>query len=301
MTQPCLPPERSPASPGFALPSGATDCHMHLFGRAPAYPYVAERDYTPAEDNLGAVRSLYRTLGVDRFVAVQPSVYGADNRAQLDLARAVGLEFRIVAVLPPDLPDAEMMRLHEEGVRGIRFILAHPGGLDLARLEHTADRAQAFGWHLEFLLKPAQLLELAPRLAGLSCPVSVDHMAFLPAEQGTTQPGFQALLRLLRHEHAWVKFSGAYRLSSAPDDYTALRPLADAIVGTCPDRIVWGSDWPHVGQMTAMPRTTPLLDALADWVPDPAQRHRILVDNPCRLYGFTLSQTRNTTRNGDMA
>ena len=287
MTKLCLAPDPNPKPPAFALPAGATDSHMHLFGTAPRYPYVGERDYTPAEAPAAAARKLYDTLGIQRFVAIQPSVYGLDNSCQLDFAADVGLPFRAVVVLPPETSDREMTQLHDRGVRGIRYILAHPGGLDTAHLERSADRARTFGWHLEFLLKPEQLIELAPRLEKLSCPVSCDHLAFVKPDLGIAQPAFQALLRLLESGHGWVKFSGAYRVSGQPDRYDAVLPFARKLADTRPDRIVWGSDWPHVGQMDKMPSTTMLLDLLQTWVPDEAQRRRILVDNPAEFYGFT--------------
>jgi 2-pyrone-4,6-dicarboxylate lactonase len=130
------------------------------------------------------------------------------------------------------------------------------------------------------------LLELAPRLAKLRCPVSFDHLAFMRAEEGIEQPAFQALLRLLQDGNSWVKLSGAYRVSGIAEQYEAVLPLARDIMTTRPDRVVWGSDWPHVGQISKMPHTTPLLDLLRDWVPGEAERHRVLVENPATLYGF---------------
>lgn len=286
MTKLCLAPDPDPSAPSFVLPERATDCHMHLFGTAPTFPYVADRDYTPAEANAASARALYDRFGIKRFVTIQPSVYGLDNRCQLEFAAAVGLPFRAIVVLPPDVSDQEMTKLHERGVRGLRYILAHPGGLDLDNLERSADRARAFGWHLEFLLKPEQLIELAPRLMKLSCPVSCDHIAFIRPDLGITQPAFQALERLLGSGHGWVKFSGAYRISGKAEYYDAVLPLARSLADNFPDRIVWGSDWPHVGQMQTMPGTTPLLNLLEDWVPDEQMRRRILVDNPDVLYGF---------------
>jgi predicted TIM-barrel fold metal-dependent hydrolase len=286
MTKLCLAPAPNSPAPSFVLPEGATDCHMHLFGTAPTFPYVADRDYTPAEASAASARALYDKLGIKRFVAIQPSVYGLDNRCQLEFAAAVGLPYRAIVVLPPEVSDQEMTRLHHQGVRGLRYILAHPGGLDLDNLERSADRAQAFGWHLEFLLKPEQLIELAPRLMKLSCPVSCDHIAFIKPDLGTAQPAFEALKGLLGSGHGWVKFSGAYRISGKAEQYDAVRPFARQLAENFPDRIVWGSDWPHVGQMQTMPGTTPLLNLLEDWVPDAQLRRGILVDNPDVLYGF---------------
>lgn len=286
MTKLCLTPDPDPASPSFVLPANATDCHMHLFGTAPEFPYVAERDYTPAEAGVAAARALYAKLGITRIVVIQPSVYGTDNRCQLEFGAQLGLPFRAVIVPQPDTSERSLADFHRQGVRGIRYILAHPGGLDIAGLEQSADRASELGWHLEFLLKPHQLLELEPRLAKLRCPVSFDHLAFMKTGDGVAQPAFQALIRLLQGGNSWVKFSGAYRVSGVADQYAAVWPFARKLMETNPDRIVWGSDWPHVGQMSKMPRTTPLLDLLRDWAPDEKQRHRILVENPAQLYGF---------------
>jgi predicted TIM-barrel fold metal-dependent hydrolase len=286
MTNVCLPAAPNPASPSFTLPANATDCHMHLFGTAPTYPYVEERDYTPSEAGVAAARALYKTLSIGRVVVVQPSVYGTDNRCQLEFGAQLGLPFRAVIVPPPGSSERDMADFHAKGVRGIRYILAHPGGLDLAGLERAADGAFERGWHLEFLLKPHQLLELAPRFAKLRCPVSFDHLAFMKADEGIEQPAFQALLGLLQDGNSWIKLSGAYRVSGVAEHYEAVLPLARKIMDTRPDRVVWGSDWPHVGQMAKMPRTTPLLDLLRDWVPEEAEQNRVLVDNPAVLYGF---------------
>ncbi len=163
MAQLCLAPDPNPTAPSFAMPASATDCHMHMFGTAPQYPYVDDRDYTPPEANVAAVRKLYTTLGIQRVVAIQPSVYGTDNRCQLEFAAALGMPFRAIIVPAADLTDSDLDKLHQQGVRGIRYILAHPGGLDLSGLERDADRCRARGWHLEFLAKGPQLIELEDR------------------------------------------------------------------------------------------------------------------------------------------
>jgi predicted TIM-barrel fold metal-dependent hydrolase len=286
MTQLCLAPDPDPVAPSFAMPAGATDCHMHAFGTAPDFPYVDDRDYTPPEAGVTAARKLYKALGIERIVVIQPSVYGADNRCQLAFGAALGLPVRAIIVPDANTTEADLDKFHAQGARGIRYILAHPGGLDLASLERTADGARERGWHLEFLIKPALLVELEARLAKLSCPVSFDHLAFVNPRDGVAAPAFQALLRLLRGGNGWAKFSGAYRASGAAEDYAALPPMARAMIDANPDRIVWGSDWPHVGQMAIMPRTTPLLNLLQDWAPDEALRRKILVDNASKLYGF---------------
>jgi predicted TIM-barrel fold metal-dependent hydrolase len=152
-------------------------------------------------------------------------------------------------------------------------------------LERWAQRCNAIGWHIQFLAKGAQLLELEPRIARLACPAVIDHFGMISPADGVAQPAFQAVLRLLRAGH-WVKLSGAYRVSQQASPYRDLVPYMQALVEAGPERLVWASDWPHVFVKGEMPHTTDLLDVLADWVPDDATRHRILVENPAQLYGF---------------
>ena len=273
-------------APRFAVPPGATDTHFHLFGPLSPGLLVPVRDYTPPESNAAAARRLFDTLGIERVVVIQPSVHGLDNRDQLEEAAKIGLPFRAVVVVEPDAPEAEMDRLHEAGARGVRYILAHPGGLDPAGIERAGERAAERGWNLQFLLKPQHLVELEPRLARLPCPVVIDHMGFVDNAGPLDQPGFQALLRLVRDGNGWAKLSGAYRISTMSPAYGDLLPFARALVDARPDRLIWGSDWPHVGLRSAMPSTTDLVNLLADWLPDEDERRQVLVDNPARLFGW---------------
>jgi predicted TIM-barrel fold metal-dependent hydrolase len=267
------------------VPPGATDTHFHLFGPASRYPMVDVREYTPPVIAPADARRLFDVLGIERAVVIQPSIYGDDNRAQLEGATEVGIPVRAVVVAAADTPERELTRLHEQGARGLRFILAHPGGLPLSDLERAAERIKDFGWHIQFLAKGPQLLEIAPRIEKLACPAVIDHIGMIRPADGLAQPAFQALLRLLRQGH-WVKLSGAYRLSAEPPPYGNLIPYVRELVAARPDRIVWASDWPHAFVKGAMPNTTDLLDLLVDWVPDEGNRRRILVDNPAALYGF---------------
>lgn len=286
MTDPCLAPDPAVRSPAFAMPAGATDAHFHLFGERSDALLVAERDYTPPPASASAARALFDAHGVSRLVLIQPSVHGRDNSDQLEEAARIGLPFRAIVVVPPDAPDAEMARLHERGARGVRYTLAHPGGLDPVGLERAADRARDHGWHLQFLVKSAQLEDLAPRLARLRCPVVVDHFGFVDPQAGLDQPAFRALLDLVRGGNAYAKVSGAYRISKRGPAYDDLAPFARALVEAGPDRVLWGSDWPHVGLKAGMPNTTDLVDALGRWLPDAAERERVLVDNPAILFDW---------------
>lgn len=285
MTDLCQGPDPHPRKPRMAVPPGATDTHFHLFADASRCPFVDEREYTPPEITPAMARHLFDTLGIQRAVVIQPSVYGENNSVQLEGAAQVGIPVRAVIVAPYSVTDRELTKLHDQGARGLRFILAHPGGLPLSDLERFADRIKDMGWHIQFLAKGPQLLEIAPRIEKLSCPAVIDHIGMIKPADGLAQPAFQAVLRLVRLGH-WVKLSGTYRVSQEPPPYRDLIPYVRELLAARPDRIVWASDWPHAFVKGKMPNTTDLLDMLLEWVPDEAARRGILVDNPATLYGF---------------
>jgi predicted TIM-barrel fold metal-dependent hydrolase len=194
---------------------------------------------------------------------------------------------RMIVVVPFSTPDKELQRLHDAGARAVRFILAHIGGLPVADLERFSERIKDMGWHIQFLLRPANIIDLEPRLTQLSTQFVIDHIGLIRAsEGGVAQPAFQALLRLLRTGRCWVKLTGGYRISSMEPPYRDVIPLVEALGKERPDRILWGSDWPHVMVKSKMPNTTDLLDLLLDWVPDEKVRSQILVDNPQALFRF---------------
>jgi predicted TIM-barrel fold metal-dependent hydrolase len=287
MTEFCQGPDPSIRAPRQPTPTLATDTHFHILGPASAYPYVADREYTPPDALPEHCRHLFQTLGIERAVLVQPSVYGDDNRRMLSAASQLGIPTRNIPVIPYEAAEKELERLHEAGTRGVRFILAHKGGLSLSQLESMSERVKGLGWHVQFLLRPPALLELEERLAKLPTDFVIDHIGLIrPAEGGVDQPAFQALLRLLRTGRCWVKFTGGYRISSEAPPYRDVLPLAQSLVQERPDRILWGSDWPHVMVKGQMPNTTDLLDLLSDWVPEERNRKQILVDNPQKLFGF---------------
>lgn len=279
-------PDLSPRVPRLKAPPGTTDTHFHLFGPAAKYPYDPDREYTPPDATPQMARRHFDALGVERVVAVQASVYKLDNRCQLDGVAEIGLPYRAVVSVPKETTDAELDALEERGVCGVRFIMAHGGGLSPDDLEFYADRMKELGWHIQLMVKPGHLIQLAPRLAKLSCPFVIDHMSMVKPAEGLQQPAFQALLRLIRLGHCWVKITGAYRLSEQGPVYGDLSPFARALVEAAPRRLVWGSDWPHPAHKGKMPNDADLLDLLLDWIPDAGVRKQILVDNPAALYGF---------------
>jgi predicted TIM-barrel fold metal-dependent hydrolase len=268
------------------MPPGACDCHAHVIGPPETYPYVAERSYTPPAASLEAYRSLHRVLGIDRAVIVQPSVHGTDNRVTLDAIAGYGQNARGVAVVDATVDDRTLVRLNEGGIRGLRLNVLFGGGVGMHALEPLAERIADMGWHIQLLLDARDLVELAPRLRRLPVPAVVDHMGHMKVINGIDHPGFQILIDLVREGVCWIKLSGNYRISSDGPPYTDAIPFAHALIEAGPERMVWGTDWPHPALNDLMPNDGDLLDALDDYAPDPDLKRAILVDNPARLYGF---------------
>lgn len=283
---PCQPPDPRPRKPRLNVPPKACDCHAHVIGDGVRYPYVRERSYTPPEATGQAYLAMHDALGIERGVLVQVSVHGTDNRLLLETLRAHPHRLRGVAVVPADVTEAELESMVRAGVRALRLNVLFGGGIGFDALEPLAAKAKAVGFHLELLMDAASIEELAPRLARLDVPFVVDHMGLRPTEKGLTDRGFQSLLALLENPLAWVKLAGSYRSSSGGHDYSDTVPFARALVAKAPERLVWGSDWPHVAVPGRMPNDGELLDLLGEWVPEEPLRNAILVDNPQRLYGF---------------
>lgn len=285
---PCPPPDFFPRKPKLALPPGSTDCHFHIFGSGRRYPFQEARGYTPPKCTLEHYRNVMETLGLQRAVLVQPSVYGTDNRAHLEALAGQPQQFRMVAVLDETVEDSELERMHRMGVRGVRFNAVNKGGLPLEVMEAMARRIAHLGWHIQGFLPQQIFADHEARLAALPVPLVADHMGSMNPAAGLEHPGFQALLRLTGSGRAWVKLSGSYRISREPrPPFADLMPAAAALIAANPEQMVWGSDWPHaMVDDRPMPNDGDLVDLLALWAPDEALRQRILVDNPARLYGF---------------
>ena len=282
----CLGPRPDIERPSFTVPPGACDTHAHVISDGIRYPFVEERSYTPPPAPEENYLRMLAKCGMSRGVLVQVSVHGTDNRYLLSVLRRHPDRLRGVAVVGADVADHELEALHAAGVRGLRLNVLFGGGVDFGALETLAEKIAPLGWHLQFLMNVQNLPPLLLRLSRLRVPCVFDHMGHMPVALGMSEPGFQALLAGLRDHDWWVKLSGAYRISSHFDqDFDDVIPFAQTLIATAPDRMVWGSDWPHVA-IPRMPDTGHLLNLLARWAPDPAQRQRILVDNPARLYDF---------------
>jgi predicted TIM-barrel fold metal-dependent hydrolase len=285
----------------FDVPAGACDCHTHIIGDPATFPFARERTYTPEPALPEEMAALHQRLHIERVVIVTPSVYGTDNAATLYGMKARGATARGVAVIDETTPESALIHFAQAGVRGIRLNLA-TGGVndpDVARQRFLAavDRVKHANWHVQFYTTPAVIVALKDAFAASPVPIVFDHFAGAQAALGTEQPGFADVLDLVKSGKAYVKISGAYRISKAAPDYVDAAPLARALIAANPDRILWGTDWPHTAPTPpgkAPTDVTPLspiddgrlLNQLPLWAPDAAIREKILVANPARLYGF---------------
>jgi len=287
----CLPPVREPRKPRLALPAGAVDTHVHVFEKR--YPLSPGRGYNPPDSTLADLKHLHETLGIDRVVFTQPSVYGIDNAAILDGAAALNAETpgraRCVVALDMGFSEKMLEDLEKRAVRGVRLNLDNKGGMPIGmdEIPELAARIRPLGWHLEFLFPGKDILELMPVFTALKAPISIAHFAYQPATAGIAAPGFQALLELARRGNTWIKISGANRVSKGDlPPYGDVKPMAHALIAAAPERIMWGTDWPHPNKYVVNPNDGDLVDAFGDWVTDAAMRRRILVDTPATFYRF---------------
>lgn len=285
---PTLPPPHPDPHPPTALtlPPGAWDTHCHLFGPFDRFPLPAGRRYTPAESSLNTYVRMQERVGLSRAVFVQSAAYGPDHSVVLDALKRGRGRYAGTALLDETTADDEIKRMHEAGMRATRFhFVPHLGEpADTASLRRMADRLAGVGWHMLLHTDGPSLVRHLKVFESLPVTCIVDHMARVDAAAGVGQAPFQALLDLLKRPHAWVKISGADRISAHPaGPYDDVVPFAQALVAAAPNRVLWGTDWPHTN-VRAMPDDGDLVDLLAKFVPDQATRRRILVDNPQRLY-----------------
>lgn len=277
-------PTRGPA---FPLPAGACDCHMHAYGPEDIYPPAPQSPFPPvAGGDVARYARVRDILGLSRAVVVQPSVYGFDNRATLDAMAALG-DARGVAVVPPDVSEAELARLTGLGIRGIRFFMIGGGVLGWDALETLAAKTAAFGWHVQLQMDGRQLHEQADRLARLPGRLVIDHNGKFLEPVGIDHPGFAALRRLLDNGRTWVKTSGIYETSRmGPPGYDDVALLARTLIAHAPDRCLFATNWPHPSKPGNPPDDALLVDLFASWCGEATVVRKIMVDNPAMLYGF---------------
>ena len=282
----CAGPDLNPRKPAFAMPAGATDCHAHVFGAREKYAWAGDRLYTPPPVFLKDYIAMLDALGSARGVIVQSGVHGSNNDVLVDAIAQSNGRLRGIALIPEDISDAELDRLDAAGVRGFRANLVAGTGVQFDASRKLAARVARLGWHVQYLLDIEKFPDLDRVLDDFPVEVMIDHMGRPDTRGGTDAPGFQALIRLLKSGRGWSKLSAPYRTSRDAPPYADITKFAQALVAAVPDRLVWGTDWPHVMLDTAMPNTALFADLLTTWVPDAATRKRILVDNPARLYDF---------------
>jgi len=291
-----------PATPvDFEVPAGACDCHTHIHGDPEKFPFFPGRVYTPEMALPEEMAALHKALHIQRVVIVTPSVYGTDNSVTLYGIHARGMDARGVAVVDDKTPESALDAMGLAGVRGIRLNLATVGvsdpSLGRQRFQTAAERVKSRNWHVQIFTNLAMISAIKELVAASPVPVVFDHFGGAKAELGPQQPGFPELVELVRSGKAYVKISGTYRASKLAPDYVDVVPLAKALIAANPDRVVWGTDWPHPSGATPERNPTDvtpllqiddgrLLNQLAVWAPDPAIRKKILVDNPARLYAF---------------
>jgi 2-pyrone-4,6-dicarboxylate lactonase len=230
-------------------------------------------------------------LGVERAVLVQPSVYGTDNTVMLEAMKTAGNRMRGVAVVDEDISDEELKALDAAGVRGVRVNIVDvkdrkPGTLPMAALKKLAQRIAPMGWHMEFLMHADEFPDLDRQFADFPVDIVLGHLGYLTIGKAPEDAGFQALLRLMKSGKAWVKLTGPYRVTAAPLPYPDTMPFAKALLEANLERVIWGTDWPHVMLKGTMPNDGALADVLFDWIPDPTLRQQVLVRNAEKLYGF---------------
>lgn len=288
----CVPPDRNPRPPSFDVPAGAIDTHVHVFDSQ--YWLSPNRGYNPPDSTLEDLRHLHKTLGIHRVVFTQPSVYATDNSAILDGMRALNAETpnraRAIIATGLDISDDALAALDAEGVRGVRLNTDNQGGmpLEMSEIPELCARIAPLGWHIEFLFPGKDIMSLMPFFDSLTVPMSIGHFAYQPAVAGVDAANFQALLDLMRRGNTWMKISGANRVSATDlPPYDDVAPMAAALIEAAPDRIMWGTDWPHPNKWEINPNDGDLLDAIGEWVPDEAMRRKIMVDTPAAFYRFS--------------
>jgi 2-pyrone-4,6-dicarboxylate lactonase len=294
MTRPCLPALAEFTPLDFKMPRGACDSHAHVFGPYDRHPLSDDRSYTPGEYPGAAFIAHLDRLGIERGVLVTGSAAGTDNGSVLTALSQYPDRLRGIAVPSVDASDAELDRWHAVGIRGVRANLfkrdghaVYRNGIGIEVLEALAPRLRERGWHAQIWIHAPDLPELAPRLLKLGVPLVVDHMGRMATTRGVADAGFQQLCRMLADGSTWTKISGADRNGQGAP-YAEVDPFAKALLAANIERVVWGTDWPHINYFEAgqVPDDGALANLLARWLPDEAQRRRVLVDNPAALYDF---------------
>ncbi|MBR1280072.1 amidohydrolase [Bradyrhizobium sp. AUGA SZCCT0283] len=281
-------PDPNTRIPAFKAPVGAVDAHCHIFGPAAEYPFSPTRPYTPPDAPLPMFRALHEKIGVERAVIVNATLHGLDNRVVTDAIAKSDGKYRGIANISGAMSDADLAVLDKAGICGCRFaFLKRLGGVgDMGAFKRLVERAAAIGWHVDVYLEPGTIREFAPILKALPTTYVIDHMGTISAAKGLDDPDFKALLDLqTSDEKCWVKITGLERASAAGPPFHDSVPFAKRLIDNAPDRVLWGTDWPHPN-VKIMPNDGDLVDLVPLYAPDPAVQRKLLVTNPERLFKF---------------
>ncbi len=287
----CIAPDRNPRKPNITLPKGSIDTHVHIFESH--FPLFEGRGYNPPDSTLEDLIHLHQTLGIDRVVFTQPSVYGVDNSAILKgmkvLNEKIPNKARGVCAIKMDTSENFLQELHGQGIRGVRLNLDNKGGmpLELKEISKLEDKIKSLGWHLEYLFPGKDIVELEPVLSNASVPISIGHFAYQPATAGINSDGFKTLLKLVKDGNTWIKISGANRVSETDlPPYDDVLPMARALVEANSDNVMWGTDWPHPNKYEVNPNDGDLVNWFGEWITDDSMRKQIMVTNSELFYDF---------------
>ncbi len=282
------PPDPNPKKPRITLPPNACDSHFHVFGSHGKFPYAPNRPFTPADAPKEDLFKLHEFLGFQRGVFVQSTCHGTDNRVLVDLLAAGKGRYRGAALLDPSVADAEVERLDDAGVRGVRlhFLTGHLGTAkpreDMLKI---IDKVAPYGWHIEMHVGGNNVVDLYEFITAIEAPVVIDHIGRIDIAEGLHGKAFSVLRRLLDRGNIWVKLSGTDRISKQKYPYADAIAFPRDLAAHAPERVVWGTDWPHPNH-NAVPNDGELVDLIAEIAPDERTRRLMLVDNPAKLFGF---------------
>jgi 2-pyrone-4,6-dicarboxylate lactonase len=288
MTQGTAAPDPNTRIPKFKPPPLACDAHCHVFGPAAKFPYDPRAAYHPPDAPFEALRSLHGKLGLERAVIVHASCHGSDMQVTLDAIARSGGRYRGTAIIDETYSEKDFLKMNEGGIRAVRFnFVKHLGGRpDMGFFQRTVSRVKEMDWHLILHLDSQDLIEFRDLFMKIPVPMVIDHMGRVKAAEGLEQKPFKVLLEFMKNPNFWVKVCGAERVSSMGPPFTDAVPFARALIEAAPERILWGTDWPHPNVGPYMPNDGDLVDLFPLMAPDPPVQKKILVDNPARLYGF---------------
>jgi 2-pyrone-4,6-dicarboxylate lactonase len=284
----CMPPDPNTRTPVFKAPPKACDAHCHVFGPAADFPYHPTSTYHPPDAGKDRLKALHDTMGIERAVIVQASCHGPDNSAMMDAIKHSDGAYRGVCIANKDFTDKQFEDLNAGGVCGVRFnFVTHLGGTpNLEGMKNVIERVAPLGWHLIIHVNAEDIVKFEEFFLGFDLPIVVDHMGRVPTSEGVGQQAFKILLDFMQRDNWWVKVCGAERISSGGPPFYDAVPYAQALIDVAPDRILWGTDFPHPNISKWMPNDGDLLDLVPLFARDEDLQRKILVDNPARLYGF---------------